>query len=91
MRDFYLHGFTTITPTKNKAETETILKKIAKDKPISEVANDVFVGTPDLLIEKLRSCSDFGMKMMIVIPRIGKIPEIKETCTVLRDEVFNRL
>jgi len=91
MRDFYLHGFTTITPTKNKAETETILKKIAKDKPISEVANDVFVGTPDLLIEKLRSCSDFGMKMMIVIPRSGNIPEIKETCTVLRDKVFNRL
>jgi alkanesulfonate monooxygenase SsuD/methylene tetrahydromethanopterin reductase-like flavin-dependent oxidoreductase (luciferase family) len=91
MRDFYLHGFTTITPTKNKAETETILKKIAKDKPVSEVANDVFVGTPDVLIEKLRSCSDFGMKMMIVIPRGGNIPEIKETCTVLRDKVFNRL
>ncbi len=24
MRDFYLHGFTTITPTKNKAETDEL-------------------------------------------------------------------
>jgi alkanesulfonate monooxygenase SsuD/methylene tetrahydromethanopterin reductase-like flavin-dependent oxidoreductase (luciferase family) len=91
MRDFYLHGFTTITPTKNKAETDTLLKKISKDKPVSEVADDVFIGTPDVLIEKLRACSDLGMKMIIAIPRSGKLPEIKETCAVLRDEVFNRL
>jgi hypothetical protein len=44
-----------------------------------------------VLIEKLRACSDLGMKMMIAIPRSGKLPEIKETCAVLRDEVFNRL
>jgi alkanesulfonate monooxygenase SsuD/methylene tetrahydromethanopterin reductase-like flavin-dependent oxidoreductase (luciferase family) len=91
MSDFYLHGFTTITPTKNREETDALLKKIAKDKPISEVADDVFVGTPDVLIEKLRTCEDLGMKMMIVIPRSGKVPEIKETCAVLRDEVFRKL
>ena len=91
MRDFYLHGFTTITPTKSKAETGALLKKIAKDKPVSEVANDVFVGTPDVLVEKLRACNDLGMKMMIVIPRSSKLSEIKETCAVLRDEVFRQL
>ena len=91
MRDFYLHGFTTITPTKTKAETDELLKKIAKDKPVKEVADDVFVGTPDMLVEKLRACSDLGLKMMIVIPRSSKLGEMKETCTVLRDEVFRRL
>jgi alkanesulfonate monooxygenase SsuD/methylene tetrahydromethanopterin reductase-like flavin-dependent oxidoreductase (luciferase family) len=91
MRDFYLHGFTTITPTKSKAETDTIIKKIAKDKPVKEVADDVFVGTPDVLIEKLRACSDLGYKMMIAIPRNDKLHEMMETCAVLRDEVFRRL
>ncbi len=91
MRDFYLHGFTTITPTKTKAETDDILKKIAKDKPVKEVADDVFVGTPDVLVEKLHACGDLGLKMMIVIPRSSKLHEIKETCAVLRDEVFRRL
>ena len=91
MRDFYLHGFTTVTPTKNEAETDALLQKIAKDKPVSEVAEDAFVGTPDVLVEKLRACRDLGMKMIIVIPRSGKLPEIKETCAVLRDEVFRRL
>ena len=91
MRDFYIHGFTTITPTKTKAETDELLKKIAKDKSVKEVANDVFVGTPDVLVEKLRACSDLGLKMMIVIPRSDKLDNIKETCAVLRDEVFRRL
>lgn len=91
MRDFYLHGFTTITPTKSTAETAGLLKKIAKDKPVEEVVDDVFVGTPDVLVDKLRTCSDLGLKMMIVIPRSDKLGEIKETCTVLRDEVFSRL
>jgi alkanesulfonate monooxygenase SsuD/methylene tetrahydromethanopterin reductase-like flavin-dependent oxidoreductase (luciferase family) len=91
MRDFYLHGFATITPTKSKVETDAIVKKIAKDKPANEVAEDVFVGTPEVLIEKLRTIEDGGYKMMIVIPRSGKVSEIKETCAVLRDEVFKKL
>jgi len=91
MRDFYLHGFTTITPTKSKAETDQLLKKIAKDRPLNEVADDVFVGTPDVLVEKLRAVEDLGVKMMIVIPRSSRLPEIKEMCLALRDEVFARL
>jgi alkanesulfonate monooxygenase SsuD/methylene tetrahydromethanopterin reductase-like flavin-dependent oxidoreductase (luciferase family) len=91
IRDFYLHGFATITPTKSKAETDTIINKIANDKPAKEVADDVFVGTPDVLVEKLRACSDLGLKMMIAIPRSDKLPEMKETCAVLRDEVFHKL
>ncbi len=91
IEDFWLHGFATITPTKSKAETDEFLKKIAKEKSVNEVADDVFVGTPDVLVEKLRACEDLGMKMMIVIPRSNKVLEIKETCTVLRDEVFLQL
>jgi len=91
MSDFFLHGFTTVTPMRSKAETDELLKKIAKGKPINEVADDLFVGTPDVLVEKLRACGDLGMKMMIVIPRSNKLPEIKETCVLLRDEVFRQL
>ena len=91
MRDFYLHGFTIITPTKTKDETNELLKKIAKDKPVSEVAGDVFVGTPEVLVEKLRYCWDLGLKMMVVIPRSSNIQVIKGTCEVLRDEVFRQL
>jgi alkanesulfonate monooxygenase SsuD/methylene tetrahydromethanopterin reductase-like flavin-dependent oxidoreductase (luciferase family) len=91
MSDFYLHGFTTVTPTKNEEETNALIKKIAKDKPVKEVAEDVFVGTPDILIEKLRAVEDRGYKMMIVIPRSGKVQDIKEICTILRDKVFKQL
>lgn len=91
MRDFYLHGFTTITPTKTNAETDELLKKIAKDKPESEVASDVFVGTPEVLVEKLRACKDLGLKMMIVIQRSSNVQEIKGNCAILRDEVFRQL
>jgi alkanesulfonate monooxygenase SsuD/methylene tetrahydromethanopterin reductase-like flavin-dependent oxidoreductase (luciferase family) len=91
MKDFYLHGFTTITPTKSKAETDELLKKIAKDKPVSEASSDVFVGTPEVLVEKLRTCWDLGLKMMIVIPRSGNVQEIKGICEALRDEVFRQL
>jgi alkanesulfonate monooxygenase SsuD/methylene tetrahydromethanopterin reductase-like flavin-dependent oxidoreductase (luciferase family) len=91
MRNFYLHGFTTITPTKTKVETDELLKKIAKDKPVSDVSSDVFVGTPEVLVEKLRACWDLGLKMMIVIPRSSNVQEIKCTCEVLRDEVFRQL
>ena len=91
IEDFWLHGFATITPTKSQAETDEFLKKIAKEKSVNEVADDVFVGTPDVLVEKLRVCGDMGVKMMIVIPRSNKVLEIKETCTVLRDEVFLQL
>jgi alkanesulfonate monooxygenase SsuD/methylene tetrahydromethanopterin reductase-like flavin-dependent oxidoreductase (luciferase family) len=91
MKDFYLHGFTTITPTKTQTVTDEILKKIAKDKPIKDVAEDVFIGTPDVLVEKLRACSDLGLKMMIVIPHSSIPSEIKETCATLRDEVFQQL
>jgi len=91
MRDFYLHGFTTITPTKTNAETDELLKTIAKDKPESEVASDVFVGTPEVLVEKLRACKDLGLKMMIVIPRSSDVQEIKGNCAILRDEVFRQL
>ena len=91
MRDFYLHGFTTITPTKTNAETDELLKTIAKDKPESEVASDVFVGTPEVLVEKLRACKDLGLKMMIVIQRSSNVQEIKGNCAILRDEVFRQL
>lgn len=91
MRDFYLHGFTTITPTKTNAETDELLKTIAKDKPESEVASDVFVGTPEVLVEKLRACKDLGLKMMIVIPRSSDVQKIKGNCAILRDEVFRQL
>jgi alkanesulfonate monooxygenase SsuD/methylene tetrahydromethanopterin reductase-like flavin-dependent oxidoreductase (luciferase family) len=91
MRDFYLHGFATITPTKTKAKTDELLKKIAKDKPVKDLVDDVLVGTPDVLVEKLRVLGDLGLKMMIVIPSSNKLGVIKETCAVLRDEVFHRL
>ncbi len=91
MRDFYLHGFTIVTPTRSQAETDALLKKIARDRPVKEVAEDSFVGTPEVLVEKLRAAEDVGMKMMIAIPKSGKLAEVKETCATLRDEVFSRL
>ncbi len=59
---------------------------------MSEVANDVFVGTPDVLIEKLRSCRDFGMKDDDSYPEKRKCTGDKGNLhCILRDEVFNRL
>jgi len=91
MRDFYLSGFANVTITKTGEEAEAIYKKITKDKSIEDVRGNEFVGTAEDLIEKFRVAQDMGVKMMIVIPRANKIPELKEYIAKLRDEVFHRL
>jgi alkanesulfonate monooxygenase SsuD/methylene tetrahydromethanopterin reductase-like flavin-dependent oxidoreductase (luciferase family) len=89
--DFYLSGFSNVTITKSDEDSEAIYKKMAKDKPIEDLRKNEFVGTAENLIKKLREAEDLGVKMMIVIPRANKIPELKENVAKLRDEVFQRL
>ena len=91
MRDFYLSGFANVTITKTGEEAEAIYKKMAKDKSIEDLRENEFVGTAENLIKKLREVQDMGVKMMIVMPRANKIPELRENVAKLRDEVFRRL
>ena len=91
MCDFYLSGFANVTITKTGEETEAIYKKMAKDKSIEDLRENEFVGTAENLIKKLREAQDLGVKMMIVMPRANKIPELRENVAKLRDEVFRRL
>lgn len=91
MGDFFLSGFTTFTLTRSEAETEAVLARVAKGRPLDEVRDDFFVGTPEVLVGKLRECADFGIKMMIVIPMSSRVEEIESTAERLRDEVFSQL
>ena len=91
MGDFFLSGFTTFTLTRSEAETEAVLARVAKGRPLEEVRDDFFVGTPEVLVGKLRECADLGMKMMIVIPMSSRVEEIGSTAERLRDEVFSQL
>jgi alkanesulfonate monooxygenase SsuD/methylene tetrahydromethanopterin reductase-like flavin-dependent oxidoreductase (luciferase family) len=91
MGDFFLSGFTTFTLTRSEAETEAVLARVARGRSLEEVRDDFFVGTPEVLVGKLRECADLGIRMMIVIPMSSRVEEIESTAERLRDEVFSQL
>lgn len=95
IEDFFYSGFATqVTVTKNVEEYDALAKRVAEstERTMNEVKDDIFAGPPDVLIEKLRSVGDMGVKMMVVFVRpASTLKEMKEQATRFRDLVMTQL
>jgi alkanesulfonate monooxygenase SsuD/methylene tetrahydromethanopterin reductase-like flavin-dependent oxidoreductase (luciferase family) len=95
IEDFFYSGFATqVTVTKNVDEYDALAKRVAEStgRKMNEVKEDIFAGPPDVLIEKLRSVTDMGVKMMVIFVRpASTLKEMKEQATRFRDLVMTQL
>ena len=95
IEDFFYSGFATqVTVAKNVEEYDALAKSVAErtGRTMDEVKDDIFAGPPDVLIEKLRSVGDMGVKMMVIFCRpASTLKEMKEQATRFRDLVMTQL
>lgn len=94
MDGYYYSGFGGIYYAKNKDDYENQAMKIAEtqQKPVEEVKKNLFIGTDEILVEKLRKANDLGVKLLVFAPRPAKnVEETNELLATLRDEVFSQL
>ena len=95
IEDFFYSGFATqVTVTKNAEEYDALAKRVAEStgRMKTEVKEDIFAGPPEVLIEKLRSVSDMGVKMMVIFVRPAPtLKKMKEQATRFRDLVMTQL
>ncbi len=68
--NYLLSGFDGIRIAKNTQEMDQMAKQLAErlQKPVEFVKQDYLVGTPEILVEKLRALQDLGIGMMVVSP-----------------------
>ncbi len=68
--NYMLSGFDGIRIAKNTQEMDQMAKQLAErlQKPVEFVKQDYLVGTPEILVEKLRALQDLGIGMMVVSP-----------------------
>ena len=91
LKDFFISGSLDFSIAKNKDEYESIVKEISKQtlKSKEEIKRDAFVGTPQILLEKVYSAQELGMKvMMLNIKPFSNIEEIKERLSLFIDSVI---
>lgn len=72
----------------------TAAKKIAESRkrPIEDVKSDLFMGTAETLIDKIRTAEDLGVKLIIIYVRpTGDLEVALEKMTAFRDEVIRRI
>lgn len=61
-------------------------------RPLEEVKRDMFMGTPEALVDKMRQAWDLGIDLMILYVRpTGDVDVAKERLSLFRDEVIRRL
>jgi len=64
----------------------------ARKRPLEDVKRNMFMGTSEVLVDKIREASDLGIEMMILYVRpTGDLEKAKERLTAFRDRVINRL
>ncbi len=94
MADYYYSGFGGIYYAKNEEDYEKQVAKVAETqkKSVQEVRKNLFIGTSEILVEKLRRASDLGVKLLVFAPRPARsVEETNELLATLRDEVFSQL
>jgi alkanesulfonate monooxygenase SsuD/methylene tetrahydromethanopterin reductase-like flavin-dependent oxidoreductase (luciferase family) len=93
-QNYFISGFAGFGIVKNQDEYEQISKNLAEKakKSVDEVKKNLFVGTSEILVEKLRKATDMGVNLMIMIPRETKnITEFKEKLSIIKDQVMTQL
>ena len=68
IEDYFISGFGTITIAKDEIEYEQLSKDLANrtNKSLEEVKSDTLIGTPDILVKKLKELQNLGLKMYIM-------------------------
>jgi alkanesulfonate monooxygenase SsuD/methylene tetrahydromethanopterin reductase-like flavin-dependent oxidoreductase (luciferase family) len=99
--DFFVSGFEhTLAMAKNDEEYDALANRIATrgafgtggPTTVENVKENVFVGTPEALVEKMRRVQDLGVKLMIVYVRpASNIEESKEMLSYFKDTVIDRM
>ena len=66
--DFLISGFGSITIAKNKEEYNFLIQDFVKrtNKSIDEIEKDILIGTPDILIDKLKALEKLGLSLYIM-------------------------
>ncbi|RMG24585.1 MAG: LLM class flavin-dependent oxidoreductase [Methanobacteriota archaeon] len=70
MDDYMISGFDAIRIAKSEEETREMAKTLSErlNIPVDKVIEDYLIGTPETLIEKIRSLEDMGIDMMVLSP-----------------------
>ena len=92
--DFYISGFTGMKIAKNQDELLQHAKERAKvtKKTVQETLEYDFIGTEEMLLDKLRQAKDKGVKLFILAPRdITDVNEAKQAIDLFKDKIINHL
>jgi alkanesulfonate monooxygenase SsuD/methylene tetrahydromethanopterin reductase-like flavin-dependent oxidoreductase (luciferase family) len=73
IKDFFFSGFYAVHLVENVHKYEEIVNDLSKsiNKSKEFIKENLLVGTPDVLLQKLRNLKDLGIKMSIVILKSG--------------------
>ena len=77
MEEFYIHGFApSTTLVDDERELDKVLKQwTARGTDPAHARSNMWIGTPEMLIEKWRRAADMGMKMSIINVKPGETLE----------------
>ena len=94
INDYFLSGFSTIKLAKDQSMYDELIAKESKQrqKKEIEIREHAFIGTSDILVEKLIKAKDLGMKLMIIIPDGNlTLDKIKEQLEIFHDNIISNL
>ena len=92
--DYFISGFSGFQIAKNHEEYNNLAKKASKGskKSVEEIKENAFIGTPEILVDKLRKASDLGVKMIVIAPRpYNNLDEFKNNLNILHDKIKSQL
>ncbi len=88
--EFFISGFGTLTIAKNEKEYDSLARDLAKrtNRSINDIKEDVLIGTPEILIQKLNKLRHLGVKLYIMnIQPANSIEEIIEKYDFFNESV----
>lgn len=95
LEEYFFSGFNTqVTVSRNEEEYTSLAKRVAErsSKTVTEVKEDIFAGTPEVLVDKFRQAQDLGVKMIVVYIRpASTISEMKKQLTRFCDLVMSQI
>ncbi|MHA2364264.1 MAG: LLM class flavin-dependent oxidoreductase [Candidatus Hodarchaeales archaeon] len=92
--EYFLSGFCALRIAKTTTQYDEMAKDLAErsEKPVKDIKESAFIGTPEILIEKLHKAQDLGMKMIVISPNPATTQdERKELYDYFKDQVVTKL
>lgn len=94
INDYFLSGFSTFKLAEDQSIYDELIAQESKQrqKKEIEIREHAFIGTSDILVEKLIKARDLGMKLMIIIPDGNlTLDKIKGQLERFHDNVMSNL